>query len=723
MIEQVVTAPAVFADRRAADRLGREEEMAQVAIRVEPAAAVVNVSGLYKWKLRGASPFTREDLRLDVDGVYPQMVASGTGYAGLSTRVHWIAKPLTATMLPDGTRWSGPIFYKDGNTNLFPYTQVSMRRNGLMLEVTFAGGGVPERVRSYEYRSPAFHPVEFEYDTVQSVAPVTDIRTHDHPDRPATLPNEILTIETVYRRAGFDVTRSAGGSIVPLEGAGTNERWSDSEMHDAMEVHWTRFADRPRWALWTFFADLHEDGEDLGGIMFDSIGPNHRQGTALFLNSFIAQAPPNDPAPDAWVRRMVFWTAVHEMGHAFNLAHAWDKADGPWIPMSAGFDQLTFMNYPFLYQTGSFSNANTVRFFRAFPFRFTDEELLFLRHAPARFVQMGNADWFDHHGFEQADESPAAQLRLTVRANRKPATFEFMEPVVVELKLTNDSDEPLLIPEHLLQAADAMTVIVQRKDGNARRFVPYAHRTWHGRRTVLAPKDSLYESLFLSAGVGGWLIDEPGQYLIQVCLHLNGEDVVSDPLIIRVTCPQSHEEENLAQDFFSDEVGRVLTYDGTRVVKQATSTLEKLAKGLPGRKVAIHANIALAMPLAREHKVLELRERTDGSSRGRVRVEPADVGAARLFTAALGQEADAALNAAEALGHIDYHWYAEQHCKMLERMEKKPEAQEARQLLYQTLVDRKVLNRVLDDVRSRLDAGEEEERKTPRGRGSRGGTR
>jgi len=64
--------------------------------------------------------FRREHLRLDVDGRYPQMTASGTVFSGLAHRVHWIAS-LTA----DGVNtWHGPIWYKDGNTTYMPYTNV-----------------------------------------------------------------------------------------------------------------------------------------------------------------------------------------------------------------------------------------------------------------------------------------------------------------------------------------------------------------------------------------------------------------------------------------------------------------------------------------------------------------------------------------------------------------------------------------------------------------------
>ncbi len=89
---------------------------------------------------------------------------------------------------------------------------------------------------------------------------------------------------------------------------------------------------------------------------------------------------------------MAFWTAVHEMGHGFNLAHAWQKALGnPWIPLANQPEARTFMNYPFNVAGGE------TAFFSDFRFRFTDDELVFMRHAPRRFVQVGNANWFDNH--------------------------------------------------------------------------------------------------------------------------------------------------------------------------------------------------------------------------------------------------------------------------------------------------------------------------------------
>lgn len=144
--------------------------------------------------------FRREELRLDVDGRYPQMTASGTIYHFLSSRTHWIAG-LTKTA---ANTWSGTIWYKDGTVTNFPYTQVQIQINNSVFpgqrsaQVVFSGGGSSTLTRNFKFKSPYFHTVEFEFDSVTGVTPTTSINTCDHPNRPATLPCENLSIETAF---------------------------------------------------------------------------------------------------------------------------------------------------------------------------------------------------------------------------------------------------------------------------------------------------------------------------------------------------------------------------------------------------------------------------------------------------------------------------------------------------------------------------------------------
>ena len=670
-----------------------------------PAAATRDDSGAID-QLDIIFPLTFERLCLDVDGRYPQMTASGTITRLLSQHSHWIAKLKPG---PNPNQYFGSIWYKDGDAAAFPYTNVEIQVTTSIFPslrkvvAIFTGGGAVKRTRGYSYESAYFHPVQFEIDATADAKPVTSIQTHAHPNRPASLASETLTVQKVFQRAGFDVTTSPAASVVPLAGAGANGQWSDQEMHDAMQVYWSKFANKSQWALWTFFAAQHEQGHSLGGIMFDDIGANHRQGTAIFTNSFIVDAPAGDPNPAAWINRMVFWTAVHEMGHAFNLAHSWQKAltipGVPWIPLANDPEARSFMNYPY------FVSGGQTAFFSNFQFRFSDQELLFLRHAPSRFVQMGNAAWFDHHGFEQARVLPEPTFKLEARVNRAEARFDFMEPITLDLKLTNLTSQPQLIDDKILEEYEHMTVIIKKDGKEARSFHPYAHHCWQENKRVLHPGQATYQSLFISAGRNGWDIAEPGRYTVQLCLHLDNEDIVSPPLQLRIAPPRSYDEEYLAQDLFTDDVGRILSFDGSKVLHSGLDTLNTLVERLPESRASLHAKVALASPLVRDRKSLDMSRVPDGQfvsardAQATLTLQRADLGAGtRLFKEALLAKPQLA---AETLSHFDYHYYVDRFSDALAAEGREEEAADAQSTLLQCLQQRKVIQPVLESIRLR----------------------
>jgi hypothetical protein len=690
----------------AVDEAQKDQTLAVFNGQVDETHALhTDVSGLYS--LRAPRPSSmREELRLDVDRHYPQMVASGTIIENISTTIHWIAN-LSAS---GPNSWTGNIWYKDISPSgpAFPYTEVEIRvtpsasPSGRVAQVDFSGGGGTKRRRIFKFAGPYFHPVDFEFDFAEGEQPTLTVDTCAHPNRPATLPCENLSLETVYRRAGFDVTMTPG-DIVPLAGAGSDAEWSDVEMHDAMQTYWSRFVAEPQWAMWVFFASLHEQGTSLGGIMFDDIGPNHRQGSAIFNDSFIAEPPAGDPNPDAWVQRMIFWTAGHEMGHAFNLAHSWQKSLtdsglGPWIPLDDEPEARSFMNYPF-----NVSGGQTA-FFSDFEYAFSDQELLFLRHAPARFVQQGNAAWFDHHGFQGAGTMPEQALKLEVRVNRVTPAFEFLEPVILELKLTNTSSQPQLVDKHLLSRTDSKAVILKKRGRP-----PYAQYCPLPETKALMPGESVYEPLFVSAGQNGWDVADPGRYTVQVALHTEVEgDVVSNPLRLLVEPPSNerrYEAERLAQDFFSEDVGRILWFGGSRFLEKGNDVLREASERLGDHRVALHADAALGNAVAREYKQLNLedigKERTKPAAMagGAITVRPPNVEEARKdLTSALTDKPN---EGAASLGHIRYRRYMNRFSDLLAEQGENQEAAQIQDKLHDTLANRNVLDRVLKEIEDR----------------------
>ena len=680
------------------------------------AATQSTVSGLYLWKRsfvvssplpqssdpasqpgatdsENGSKAVSEELRLDVDGRYPQMVASGVIHGGIFSRVHWIANLIQKA----SNTWTGDVFYKEGNKASFPYKTVTIQvipnafPSQRKAQVTLSGGGSTNRTRVFKFASPNFHTVDFEFDFVEGENVLLDIKTDAHPNRPSSLETEDLSVMTIFERAGFAVTTTPGGRI-PLKGAGKNKLWSYQEMHDAMQQYWSHYASKAQWAMWVFFAGLNEeDGKSLGGIMFDDIGAEHRQGTAIFNKSFIADPPSRDKKPEEWIQRMNFWTTCHEMGHCFNLAHSWEKGAGSqdWIPLRSNAEARSFMNYPYNVRGGQSA------FFSDFEFRFGDSELLFMRHAPERFVQMGNAEWFDNHGFHEANVSPEPKFELIVRVNRPEPTFEFMEPVVLELKLTNSSAEPQMVNDKLLSTMERITLIIKKKDKPARQYAPHAQFCWQPKNKVLGPGESLYDSLFASAGRNGWEISDPGYYLVQVALDMDDEDLISDPLMIRILPPRErYTEECLAQDVFSEDVGRILTFDGSRFLEKGNTVLRQVAAQLPKSRLAIHANVPLGRALAKDYKVLEL---SDDPNQTAIKVErPDSKESTKCLSAALLDDMNAA---AETLGHVDFKNYVEAYHDALREQGENQSASSLRSEAHDTLEKRGVKASVLQELK------------------------
>jgi len=628
------------------------------------------LSGLYTWQDTpgGAQPVAgpllpirNEELRLDVDGRYPQMTASGVATIGLAGRVAWIATLKTAA----GGGWSGSIWFKDGLTAMFAYTNVSITVQQpsisvapVTASVTFSGVD-PVYTRVYQYASRYFHTMNMEFDCATGSAINLDFNTGAHPNRPSSLKKETLTIQEVFKRAGFDVTTSSGSNTkVPIAGAGSNAKWSNQEMHDAMQTYWSQNAAQAKWAVWVFFASLHEQGPSLGGIMFDDVGAQQRQGAAIFNDAFIKTPPPGEsPATtSAWIDRMNFWTACHETGHTFNLAHSWQKAlasggKGPWIPMTNLPEARTFMNYPYNV------SGSTPAFFKNFEYRFIDQELLFMRHAPERFVEQGNAAWFDHHGFEQANVPEQPVLRFEISIDKPSPSYEFLEPVVLEMRLTNISNESQLVPENVLKSLDHVTAVVKRDGDPAQQYAPYAHYCYDANKIALKPGECVSDSLFISAGTTGWSISEPGYYTIQLALDNGAEEIVSNVMRIRVAIPNDRDEERIAQDYFSDHVGRIMAFDGSTFLTKGNGILQSVVDRLPQCNAAIHCAVPLALTMGKETQALSYDENGP-----KLTMTNADLGAA---TASLAPLMGDSTRAIATLGAIDYDYYVARLGNML----------------------------------------------------------
>ena len=651
------------------------------------------ISGLYTWQQGDL----RQELRIDVDGRYPQHVVSGTLFRNLAFKTHWIANvSLTGTDI-----WEGVVSrrYRDRNeTDTFPYTNVRIQvtrspfPNQRKAVVEFSAGGMVDQALTYRFESQYFHKVAFEFDVLEGHEAVTSYDTHSHPDKPPSMPRETLTVQEVFGRSGIDMQMTQRGNIV-RDDSGADEVFAVNELHDVMQQNFSLYKETPAWEGWTFFASRFKDepGQVVFGIMFDYEEGPQRQGCAIFNDAFPLANRPDPTNPEAAMRREKFFTACHEIGHMFNLYHSWIKSyPTPWIGLGDKPQARSFMNYPGRAQARS-------EFYKSFEFRFDDPELLYMRHAPEPFVKMGANAFGNQHAFELPQDSTPSGFRLELRVNKEQPLFKFMEPVVVELKLTNTSNRPQLVSPDILSDFDQVTVMVQKDGGSVELLHPFARYCREHRTQVLMPDESLYESRFISVGLRGWCISNPGIYTVRAVLRMNGQTtILSNPLRLRVAPPRSYEEEFLAQDLFTEEVGRVLAFDGSRFLHKGNDTLRELVERFPDHEGAIHARIALAKSAAIPYKLLDLEQMREGNKKLRV-LPVLEQEAEEYFSAALTQQQQ---TAADTLCHIDYKFYMESYTEFLTQQGNTSAAKETQTELYNTLSKRGVHPRVLQEIKN-----------------------
>ncbi|MGY1776775.1 M28 family metallopeptidase [Geodermatophilus sp. SYSU D00804] len=553
-----------------------------------------------------------------------------------------------------------------------------------------------------------FREVEVEVDVEDGAVAAEPYDTHLHPDRPADLPREDLTLERAFARAGIRITRSSGSNTIDTSTAGGNGRWNYQELHDAMASHWSAYATVPQWKMWVFHAEL-ADSDGLGGVMFDGDidepGGVDRQGTALFTRSPHfhteggAYPQANPPAAQA-ARRELFFDLVHETGHAFNLAHSFQKqavlgepGSGPWpappwMPLVDAPRSLSWMNYPDEASPGAGLNATW--FYDRFRFRFDDGENLFLRHAPARFVQMGNEAWFHNHG--RAGRG-TLDTRLQLALRLPSSAVEYGEAVFCELRLRNVGNEPVLARTDLDPAVGTVELAVTGPSGERRPFLPFYRACARPRMEVLAPQESRYESVNLTMGQFGFPFKEPGRYRIEACWVNRDGSTAPAVTTLTVRSPRSEEHRASAGRLFTAPVGRVLAVGGTRTIDDVDALLGEVADDLGVQHpVSLYLRTARTVPLARPFKVLS----ADSAAVRVLDPEPDEV------ERGLRPVVEQFEAAADALGHIQYERVADVYSACAVEMGKRADARTAQDNMLKLFQARRVAEPVIARVEARL---------------------
>lgn len=401
-----------------------------------------------------------------------------------------------------------------------------------------------------------------------------------------------LDIMTCYQDAGFDTRMVGLASEIPHA---PDRGWDSSQLHGLMSDYSQASLSHNDWGLHLLMLS-RATNPNLLGIMFDTGSWDSnllpRQGAAVF----------QDPIKNlgaTWQRKLL-QTSVHELGHALNLAHPFEREVGR-------ADSTSFMNYDWKYLGG----GNTHRYWQDFLFTFNDEELAFLRHGRLSAVIPGGEGFHTIPYWIQGDggyvpyipdrQTDYFSLELTTPDN--DGLFDFGQPVLLTITFHNHLQEPFTLPEFFLDPkAGFLSFIVNRIEGlvtpntnSEVEFHPIVMRCYDlDPRTAdtIPSGGTMTNNVNLTYGATGFTFAEPGEYVIQARLELrfqSGEyfTLYSDPMRIRIAYPRSTEEERASMRLFSDDIGCYFALGGSDVLGQAESALIEIEDRIQGKTKSI----------------------------------------------------------------------------------------------------------------------------------------
>ena len=428
------------------------------------------------------------------------------------------------------------------------------------------------------WQSPIFRTVGIEVD---QEAGLSGLPSYDFEGR-------TVTVESCFYDAGIEIVAAGERDAIPKPPTA----WDESQLHGLM----VQFADETlSRKAWTLHLLLLSQARMSGllGIMFDTGVEDEngfpRQGAAVFTEPI--QGHP------AGFERKVLQTVVHELGHALNLAHRFER-------VVSRADSTSFMNYDWRYLGGNRQS----QFWREFKFTFDPDEIRFFRHGPWSAVIPGGAEfhtinyWSDGTGgySPYLPEVALQGLNLMLHPPESGALFDFGQPVILTVELKNIAAQPQDIPAYYLDPKSGFLEVMVRRLGRRRRrlpedltfFTPILTRCWDAKKTTaerLAAGQSMTNNLNLTFGSSGFTFAEPGNYEITAMLALYDDAqqvervVKSDPLRIRVGYPHTANEERDAGDIFRKDVGYYFALGGSDILTGAAERLEEIRKRRQGK--------------------------------------------------------------------------------------------------------------------------------------------
>ncbi|MDB6104575.1 MAG: hypothetical protein JWO52_4574 [Gammaproteobacteria bacterium] len=335
-----------------------------------------------------------------------------------------------------------------------------------------------------------------------------------------------------------------------------------------------------------FLADLYQPAPDQYGLMFDFapvpgyFGP--RQGCAVFLTALQLNSDPTSFAD------FLAFTAIHELGHTFNLWHT----DGPGFlqphPQATHLDPKAFDPLQQAYLADA-----------------TDPTL-------SRYVMPGQSAFGERPaGWPHGDGTPFAgadriERGLTLTIGLSHTHFWSYEPVELDIRLALKAGRKraVSVPNELDPGYSSFIIWITTPDGERFRFRPERRFCRHNGERVIHTGTPFQRDISIFKHAGGYTFRQPGRYTLQVSFQIRPDRTLwSNTMECEVlpAAPDSKPWAQLRSTLAMPAAGTLLRYKQGVLPRNVHDQVIQLATGRhtpPATAAALHYSLGVA--LARE---------------------------------------------------------------------------------------------------------------------------
>ena len=196
-------------------------------------------------------------------------------------------------------------------------------------------------------------------------------------------------------------------------------------------------------------------------------------------------------------------------------------------------------------------------------------------------------------------------LKLTISTHQK--NFGLGEPVVLQLMLNTTDARGRRAHTWLHPNFSMVKIVIRKPSGEVVAYEPLIEHLVGPRETIIGLNDTIAESAYIGYGKDGLYFEEPGNYRIRACYAaLDGSQVMSDIITVRVRYPVTAAESEMADLFIGDEQGTLLYLLGSdhESLRRGNEAFDEILAKYPDNAMTNYVRLVKGINASRDFKTI-----------------------------------------------------------------------------------------------------------------------